>query len=606
VCGIAGYRGPQPIDASRIEACLSLMHRRGPDFATHREWRAADTTTQLLFTRLSIIDLDPRANQPLACGTQWMTCNGELYNYKELRHELERAGHTFKTQSDVEVFVHWLDHHGLEGLDRCEGMWAFALYDESTGTLTLCRDRFAEKPLYVYRDATGLYFGSEVKFLSALLGRKLDVNIEHLRRYLVNGFKSLYKSDQTFFQGVREGPAGTYLILADDGEQAGRYWQLRFAPDTGMTYADAVDAARAELVRSVELRLRSDVPLAFCLSGGVDSNSLVSIAKNVFDYDVHGFTIVNDDARYDEREMVQHSVAELSIRHTAISADRSNFLPRLRALVRQHDAPVYTISYYAHYMLMEGMAQHGYRIAVSGTGADELFTGYYDHHLAYLYEVRNTPSWQASRDAWTEQIRPFVRNPFLSRPDLFIDDPSFRDHIFLDADAFSAMLAAPFREPFSESPLSDSLLRNRMLNELLHEIVPVILHEDDLNAMYYSIENRSPFLDRGLAELCYQIPSPLLMRNGRAKAVLRDAMRGIVADRILDCPEKIGFNAPIFSYLDVDDPEVRDSLLAPSPIFDHVRQEAIQSLLDERELPNSRSKFLFYFLSAKLFLEEFA
>ena len=122
----------------------------------------------------------------------------------------------------------------------------------------------------------------------------------------------------------------------------------------------------------------------------------------------------------------------------------------------------------------------------------------------------------------------------------------------------------------------------------------------------FSIENRSPFLDRQLAELCYRVPSEHLVRNGRAKAVLRDAMRGIVADRILDCPTKVGFNAPIFSYLDVDDPDVRDSLLAPSPIFDLVRRDAIETLIDEPELPNSRSKFLFYFLSAKLFLEEFA
>ena len=191
MCGIAGYRGPQPVEAARIDECLALMWRRGPDFATHRRWRANGDTTDLLFTRLSIIDLDPRANQPLNCGTQWMVCNGELYNYQELRRELEGAGHQFRTQSDVEVFVHWLDHEGLPGLDRCEGMWAFALYDEAADSLTLCRDRFAEKPLYVYRDASGLYFGSEVKFIATLLGRRLDVNIDHLRRYLVNGFRAL-------------------------------------------------------------------------------------------------------------------------------------------------------------------------------------------------------------------------------------------------------------------------------------------------------------------------------------------------------------------------------------------------------------------------------
>jgi asparagine synthase (glutamine-hydrolysing) len=373
-----------------------------------------------------------------------------------------------------------------------------------------------------------------------------------------------------------------------------------------MSYEEAVDAARTRLIRSVELRLRSDVPLAFCMSGGVDSNSLIGIARRVFDYDVHGFTIVNTDTRYDEQDLVEHVVEQLDIRHTAIPVDTSDFLPRLRALVRQHDAPVYTISYYAHSLLMEGMARHGYRIAVSGTGADELFTGYYDHHLAYLYEIRDTALWPSAREAWARHIRPLVRNPFLASADLFIENPGFRDHIFLDADEFSGLLELPFREAFTEARFTDSLLRNRMLNELLHEIVPVILHEDDLNAMYFSIENRSPYLDRDLAELCHRIPSEHLVRDGRAKAVLRDAMRGIVPDRVLDCHRKVGFNAPIFSFLDAGHPEVRAVLLDDSPIFEHVKREAIEELIGRPDLPNSQSKFVFYFLSAKLFLEEFA
>ena len=145
-----------------------------------------------------------------------------------------------------------------------------------------------------------------------------------------------------------------------------------------------------------------------------------------------------------------------------------------------------------------------------------------------------------------------------------------------------------------------------MLNEMFHEAVPVILHEDDLNAMYFSIENRSPFLDRDLFEFCYRIPTPLLIRDGKAKAVLRDAMRGIVPDRILDSRRKVGFNAPIHAFLDVNDRDTRTSLLADSPIWDHVRRDRIEGLLGKADLPNSESKFLFYFVCAKLFLEEFA
>jgi asparagine synthase (glutamine-hydrolysing) len=398
------------------------------------------------------------------------------------------------------------------------------------------------------------------------------------------------------------------LSLDGDGQSVShRYWTPTLTPDDAMSYADAVYGARAALVRSVKLRLRADVPLAFCMSGGVDSNSLISIARNVCGYDAHGFTIVNTDARYEEQDLIDQAVAELGIRHTSIPVNTCEFLPKMRTLVRQHDAPIYTITYYAHWLLMESVAAHGYRIVISGTAADELFTGYYDHHLAYLYEIRNEPKLHAAaRAGWMQQVQPIVRNPFLKNPEAFIENPDLRDHIFLNAEGFARDLLVEWAEPFTEKRYTDSLLRNRMLNELFHESVPVILHEDDLNAMYFSIENRSPFLDRELFEFCYRIPSRYLIRDGLAKAVLRDAMSGIAPERIIANPRKVGFNAPIFSFLEVSDPEVRSALLDRSPIFEHVRRGAIEELLRKPDLPNSESKFLFYFLSSKMFLEEFA
>ncbi len=199
-----------------------------------------------------------------------------------------------------------------------------------------------------------------------------------------------------------------------------------------------------------------------------------------------------------------------------------------------------------------------------------------------------------------------MRNPFLGNPDAFIENPDMREHIFLHAEGFARDLLVEWSEPFTEERYTDSLLRNRMLNEMFHESVPVILHEDDLNAMYFSIENRSPFLDRELFEFCQRIPSRHLIRNGLAKAVLREALRGIAPDKILSNPRKVGFNAPIFSFLDVQDPETRRALLDRSPIFEHVRRDAVEALLRKPDLPNSESKFLFYFLSSKMFLEEFS
>jgi asparagine synthase (glutamine-hydrolysing) len=608
MCGIAGYHGFRELDEKRLATCLGLMHRRGPDQAGVRRFDiAGGRRAYLLSTRLSIIDLDERASQPFQVGAKSMVYNGELYNYVELRASLRSKGCGFSTDSDTEVLLRALDHEGWPVLDRCEGMWAFAVLDAVDGSLTLCRDRFGEKPLYLYRDETGVYFGSEVKFISRLLGRTLRVNLDHVSRYLVNGYKSLYKDGHAFFDGLSELPPAFILRLdASGSEKQWTYWEARFDPDEGMSYEEAVEGARDHLIESVRLRLRADVPLAFCMSGGVDSNALISIAKNVLQYDVHGFTIVNRDERYDEQAMVDESVRSLGIRHTAVDIDTRDFLEKLRVLVRQHDAPVYTITYYAHWLLMDSIASGGYRVSVSGTAADELFTGYYDHHLFYLHDIHGDPElFESSRQAWQKHICPLVRNPYLRNLDWFLEHPEERRHIFLDADGFSEYLVSGWKEPFAERPLAPSVLRNRMLNEMFDENVPVILHEDDLNAMYFSVENRSPYLDRQLFEFCYRIPTRHLIRDGRAKAVLRDSMRGIAPAAIIDNRRKVGFNAPIFSFLDVRNPAVRAALLEDSPVFDLVRRDRIEGLIDKVELPNSESKFLFYFLNAKIFLEEF-
>ncbi|MGZ3428088.1 MAG: asparagine synthase (glutamine-hydrolyzing) [Polyangia bacterium] len=607
MCGIAGYFGTTELPQARVDATLALMRRRGPDHAAARHFAtAAGRHVHLLHSRLSIVDLDERSNQPFHVAPLWTVYNGELYNYVEIKAELAQKGETFATTSDTEVLLRALSLHGPEILDRCEGMWAFAIFDERDGSLLLSRDRFGEKPLYLHVADDGVYFASEIKLIFALLGKRLPVDHDHLKRYLVNGYKALYKQPHSFFRGITEVGAGELMRIGPRGAiERQRYWKPSYESDEGMSYAEAVAGTRERLIRSVELRLRADVPLAFCMSGGVDSNALISIAKRTLGYDVHGFTIANSDERYEESDLVQHAVEALQLRHTSIPTSTANFLPRLRELVRYHDAPVYTITYYAHWLLMESIGAHGYRVSVSGTAADELFSGYYDHFLMYLAAVKSEPErHQAALAAWTEHIKPIVRNPFLTDPERFVRTPEFRDHIYLDADGFAGFLREPWGEPFDEERYTANVLRNRMLNELFHEAVPVILHEDDLNAMYYSIENRSPFLDRALFEWSCRIPARHLMRDGYAKAVLRDSMRGIVPDPILDSRRKVGFNAPIFSFLDPRDADTRAELLRDSPIFDLVRRDKIETLIDKAFLPNSQSKFLFYFLCAKLFLEE--
>lgn len=611
MCGIAGYFGPEPIPEPRLRACLGLMGRRGPDAqgAVHRRTPTGQHV-HLLHSRLAILDLDARSNQPFTSGKGCLTYNGEIYNYLELRAELERQGESFSSASDTEVLGKLLELRGSTALNQCEGMFALAWYDNNSGMLLLARDRFGEKPLYVFRGEPGtLYFGSEAKFVFALAGRQLPINPRHVRRYLVNGYKSLYKTRETFFEGLEELPAGSVGRISSDSRWAEfPFWTPRFGPAIEeMSYEEAVRGARDRLVKAVELRLRADVPIAFCLSGGIDSNALIGIAKRALGYDVHGFTIINTDSRYEERDMVETAVRELNLRHTGVPVDTGDFLRNLRELVRYHDAPVYTITYYAQWRLMHEIALYGYKVSVSGTAADELFSGYFDHHNAYLAAMaaEDPVRHVTALKEWRVNVEPLVRNPYLRNPKYLIDNPLGRSHIYLEAEYFASLLTTPFSEPFCEGFYAEPLMRNRMANELLAESVPVILHEDDLNAMYFSIENRSPFLDSSLFSWCQSIPTRHLVRGGRAKAILRDCVRGLVPDPILDNPRKVGFNAPLLDYLDLQDPSVQRELLSDSPIFDVLRKEKIAEFLSREELANSQSKFLFNFINTKIFLEEF-
>lgn len=606
MCGIAGYCGPQLPSPDRLGATVDALSHRGPDGHGVYIRQAEDASVALVHRRLAIIDLDHRSDQPFRFDESVLVFNGEIYNYVELRRELEALGHRFDTSGDTEVLAHALRQWGKGALDRVEGMWAFAWYDERRRQLLLSRDRFGEKPLHLWRRDGGVYFASEVKGLAALVGEWPAVNEAHLLRYLINGYKSLYKTTDTFHVGVEELPIGTTMSIGEAGAGTPRpYWTPDVAERPAMSYADAVAATREALIEAVRLRMRSDVPLAFCMSGGIDSNSLISIARRVLGLDVHGFTIVNTDARYEEQSLVEAVVEELGLRHTSVPVEPVGFLDNLRGLVRMHDAPVYTISYYVHWQLMKAIAGAGYKVTISGTAADELFTGYYDHHNLYLYEVAGDPVLHAEALLhWRTHLSGVVRNPYLQDPDLYLKDPTVRDHIYLNNDVFAGWLHRPWAEGFTEHDYGRGLLRNRMLNELFVEGSRVILHEDDLNAMSFSMENRSPFLDRRLFEVAYSIPVRHLVRDGRAKAVLRDAMRGIVPDAILDNRRKVGFNAPILDLLDVKQPDVRAFLLDDGPVYDLVRKAPIEQLLSKTELPNSVSKFLFYFVNMKMFLEQ--
>lgn len=613
MCGIAGVIGPEPPSPERLKTTLKALGNRGPDAEGQGSYAIGSSHVTLIHTRLAIIDLDPRANQPFEQDGLVLCYNGEIYNYLELRQELEDLGHAFATRSDTEVLLRSYREWGMDCLDKFEGMWAFALLDTAAGRLVLSRDRFGEKPLFTWKRGDNLFFASEVKALAALAGAKPAVNTDQILRYLVNGYKCLHKQPVTFFDEIREFPAASAAELPLGAAAAVElrpraYWTLSHGPQK-MTAEDALEGVKERLFQSVELRLRADVPLAFCLSGGVDSATLAAIAAKKFGHDIHCFSVIDKDPRYDESENIAAMVEWLGCKHYVVHTSTEGFFTRLKSLIAYHDAPVATISYYVHSFLSEAISNKGYKVAVSGTAADELFTGYYDHYSMWLAAMSGRAEddpdidFNALVDDWRQGFGAFVQNPLLQDPLAFAKDPGQRGHILLDQEFFEGFLTRPFHEGFTEQDYCQELLRNRMLNELFQESVPVILEEDDRNSMLYSVENRSPYLDRGLAEFLATVPSEHLIHGGYAKWLLRQAGDGLVPDAVRLDKRKVGFNASVDSLIDLGDPETRDALLDAGPIFDLVERHRLAEFLDQDMTSNSFSKFLFSFVSAKMFLE---
>lgn len=605
MCGIAGYFGKHPPSETQIRTTLELMKNRGPDHQDFAAFSLGENHIRLLHSRLSIIDLDPRSNQPFTVEGVTIVFNGEIYNYVELRQQLIDRGIALMTSSDTEVLLHFYRLYGEKCVDHFEGMWAFAIFDRERGTLFLTRDRFAEKPLYYLETPDGFFFASEIKFLKPLANRGLSPNRTQILRQLVHGYKSLYKTRDTYFEHVRELRYAENLTVTPGGVgEPRRYWNPDCQIDESMSLEDAIAGARQHLLESVRIRLRSDVPLAFCLSGGVDSAALVSIAAKEFGCKLETFSIIDDDERYNEEDNIMATVRDVGCAHNLLRIPQDEALPRLRKLIEYHDAPVATITYYVHSLISESVHQKGYRVTFSGTSADELFTGYYDHFLLHLNEVRDRPDYETYLSGWRNHIAGFVRNPILKDPDLYHKNPDFRDHVFDASDELKEYLVSGFDEPYQEYGFCKNTLRNRMLNELFHEATPVILHEDDLNSMFYSVENRSPYLDSRLFHFAYSIPARHLIREGYGKYVLREALKGILNDQVRLDRRKKGFNASINSMVDLQNPGVRGYLLDPkAAIFEFVDREKMKRLFDLYPVPNHFSKFLFNFINARMFLE---
>jgi len=501
MCGIVCHVGKSPLSKDSISGTLTSMRSRGPDSSGSFQFKFYDKWVTLIHTRLSILDLDERSNQPFFKDSRCVVFNGEIYNFVEIRDDLRKKGYRFTTESDTEVILIAYEEYGTKCVDHFDGMWSFVIYDDSKKRIFISRDRFAEKPLYIYKDSDELILSSETRFIKEVTSKPLIKSKSQIRRYIANGHRSIFKHGETFYENVHDFPRATNAIVDRDlNLRFEKYWDLRYDPDLSLVREDIVEESRHLLIDAVKTRMRADVPLAFCLSGGVDSTSIISIAKKIHGRDVKTFSIIDSDGRYNELDNISAVKDDLGCdSHMIYLRKDPGNIDRLINLVRYHDSPIYTISYLVQSFLLEEISRQGYKVSISGTAADEIYSGYYDHFNLFFADEEIPDDFIRNEiRQWTEYIKPNIRNQNLIDENIFRVNPGFRNHLYLNSDIFSNFLTDYFKEDFIEGNYSSSNFRNRMMNELFVEVVRPILHEDDLNSMMHSVENRSPFLDLSL------------------------------------------------------------------------------------------------------------
>jgi asparagine synthase (glutamine-hydrolysing) len=616
MCGIAGYIGSKNINSYLINKSLNLLQKRGPDFKEVKKYLINSKKFKnilFLHTRLSIIDLERRSNQPFEDGDYSIIFNGEIYNYLEIKKDLILKGFKFRTTSDTEVLLKSYIVYGINFFKKLEGMWSFAILDKKNNKLVLARDRFGEKPLFYSIQNDGIYFSSDIRVITCLSEKIYDYNIARLTRGVVCGYKSLYKNpSETFYKKIFQIPQSSYVEINHDLEfRIKKYWSVEKKNINLKKDSELIEKAQDLLFNSIKIRLRSDVPLAFCLSGGIDSGSIVSIAAKKFNIKVNTFSILdNIDIRYNEKKNIDKVVNDISSNHTEIKIENiknnSSNLKRIKDLIIYKSGPIPTITWFLHSFLSESISKNNLKVAFSGTSADEIYSGYYDHHLQYLYDTRNSKKNKLYEANFKKFVKPFIRNADLRKANLYLKNKNFRDHIFDNSSEFSTFLLkdVKFDLDYNEEKFSNSLFKNRSLNELFFETTPVILNEDDTNSMYYSIENRSPFLDTNLFNFLYSLPTEKLIQNGYAKFILRESVKNYLNEDVRNDRSKKGFNSSISSIFDFSDKEFMSELFNQnSEIYKIFDLEKIKKIFKKDINLNHYSKFIFSFINTKIFLD---
>ncbi|HVZ47054.1 MAG TPA: asparagine synthase (glutamine-hydrolyzing) [Ramlibacter sp.] len=532
MCGIAGIldrfaRWPAGAKAEVVREMCRRMRHRGPDAEGH--WTSPEGRLTLGHLRLSIIDLDARSHQPMhdPAGRYVVAYNGELYNYLELRAELEAEGVVFHTTSDTEVLLQAWARWGHACFERFDGMFALAMYDRESGELVLARDRTGEKPLYVARSGDVIAFCSELKPLLALPGLSRDVSDDALADY----FSLRYvHAPRTIFSGITQLQPGTWQHFAADGRFSERsYFAFDLAgPGEPFNEARYLEGLHAELKQAVRTRMLADVPVGAFLSSGVDSSLVCSIAAKDLGSDIRsfgaGFAGSDEDNETDTaREIARH----LGLPFEQYIVSEEDLLGAASAFGARLDEPNGDRSCVPTYFL-SGLVRRHVTVAISGDGGDELFGGYTRYLGRYAWDRRVGEELQCARSYFQGGL------PMFSWPSLAHAFPDF-------AQRFDARIGSRFVGAFARKEL-DAVETLRLVD--FHSYLPgSVLAKVDRMAMRHSLEVRTPFFSPGMLELSAFLPRPLATGGGLQKLALRKVLARYLPDHLVR-PAKQGFGMP--------------------------------------------------------------
>ena len=568
MCGIAGSwsRVGSPTDGRRLRAGLDAIRHRGPDDLGEFDWNDPTSTARvdLGLVRLAILDLSPAGHQPMTIPGERYTIsyNGEITNYIEIRDELIALGDTFVSESDTEVLLKAWAHWGVSTLDRLEGMFGIAILDTHSRTLTLARDPYGIKPLFYAHQGDRIGFCSELSGLLEILPGTPKLDWQTAVDYLQWG--AYDHTERTFIDGVVQLRPAHYVVIDTVTGRIGepvRYWWPPVATTFDGSYAEATDSVRSLFLDSVKRNLRSDVPLGIALSGGVDSSAIVGAVRHLEpDLPIDTFSFIAPGFAKSEDRWIDMVVEATSARTHTVQVAPGELEHDLDDLILSQGEPFGGTSIYAQYRVFRLAREHDVIVTLDGQGGDELFAGYYGYPAKRMHSLIETGHWataarfagadravpesyrrvfpfEVAADFFPLQLRHRVRRPF---PSPLLNRRALREH----------GVDAGYPRSAAVEPARGTRLKAHLRSVLGGYGLPMLLRHGDRNSMRFSIESRVPFLDRALTEFLFTLPEDYLVGpDGTTKRILRDAVRGLVPDAIIDRRDKVGFETPEADWL---------------------------------------------------------